>query len=86
VGLVIRSDPTVGAKSAANSAPAQKSAAPALQANNDVTMMSADELDRRCDVARERKIAPMRAAEIEKCKTDRGNDPDWCERLTHVPE
>ena len=41
--------------------------------------MSQQELDARCDRAREAKIAPLREAEIESCKQDRRNDPDWCE-------
>lgn len=42
---------------------------------------SLDELDNRCDVARERKISPLRKEEIEKCKADKSNDPDWCDRF-----
>ncbi|MGI9569566.1 MAG: hypothetical protein ACR2PH_07495, partial [Desulfobulbia bacterium] len=43
--------------------------------------MSLDELDKRCDTAREEKIAPLRESEIEKCKEGKRNDPDWCERF-----
>ena len=42
---------------------------------------SLDELDNRCDVAREHKIAPLRKEEIEKCKADKSNDPDRCDRF-----
>ena len=47
----------------------------------DPSKYSMDELDNRCDVARERKIAPLRKEEIEKCKADKRNDPGWCERF-----
>jgi hypothetical protein len=47
----------------------------------DITKMSIADLDRRCDAARERKIAPLREAEIAKCKQDKRNDPAWCERF-----
>ncbi len=47
----------------------------------DITDMTLDELDARCDQARETRIAPLREAEIEKCKADRRNDPAWCERF-----
>ncbi len=47
----------------------------------DLSKHSLDELDNRCDVARERKIAPLRKEEIEKCKADKRNDPGWCERF-----
>jgi hypothetical protein len=43
--------------------------------------MSLSELGRRCDVAREKVIAPMREAEIASCKEQKRNDPDWCERF-----
>ena len=48
----------------------------------DITTMSISELDRRCADAREKKIAPLREAEIEKCKQEGGRttDPAWCER------
>lgn len=47
----------------------------------DITQLSLAELDRRCDAARQEKIAPLREAEIAGCKADRRNDPDWCERF-----
>lgn len=47
----------------------------------DITQLSLAELDRRCDDAREDKIAPLREAEIAKCKANRRNDPEWCERF-----
>ena len=45
-----------------------------------VSEMSLAELDQRCEVAREAKIAPLRAAEIERCKSQPRSDPAWCER------
>ena len=47
----------------------------------DISEMSLDALDRRCEAAREKKIAPLRAAEIANCKEQEGNDPAWCERF-----
>jgi type IV secretory pathway VirB10-like protein len=47
-----------------------------------IAEMSLEELDRRCEQAREQKIAPLRDAEIARCKAEeRPNDPDWCERF-----
>lgn len=42
--------------------------------------LSLAELDKRCNDAREAKIAPLRAAEIERCKAQPRNDPAFCER------
>ena len=42
---------------------------------------SLEELDRRCEAAREEKIAPLREAEIARCKADKRNDPAYCERF-----
>ena len=47
----------------------------------DIPEMSIAELDLRCEEAREKMIAPMREAEITKCKQDQRNDPAWCERF-----
>lgn len=43
--------------------------------------MSMDELNQRCDAAREEKIAPLREQTIEECKQQPRNDPAWCERF-----
>jgi hypothetical protein len=43
--------------------------------------MSLPQLDQRCDVAREKVIAPLREAEITSCKEQKRNDPAWCERF-----
>jgi hypothetical protein len=45
----------------------------------DITEMSLADLDRRCEAAREEKIAPLRAAEIAKCVQAGTGDQDWCE-------
>jgi hypothetical protein len=58
--------------------PADKKQAPDKP---DITAMSLDELDRRCEDAREEKIAPLRQAEIANCKEQKGKDPAWCERF-----
>lgn len=55
--------------------------APARTVIFDASKLTLGELDERCDAARERKIAPLRAAEIAKCKDDKRNDPAWCERF-----
>ncbi len=57
-----------------------REAAPAYQ-KIDITKMSLADLDLRCDEAREKAIAPLREAEIAKCKQNRRNDPAWCERF-----
>lgn len=54
---------------------------PPLFEKIDVTKMSLADLDLRCDEAREKMIAPLREAEIAKCKQDKKNDPAWCERF-----
>ena len=43
--------------------------------------LSLAELDRLCEDARERAIAPLRATEIEECKATRRSDPAFCERF-----
>jgi hypothetical protein len=45
----------------------------------DITEMSLADLDRRCESAREEKIAPLRAAEIAQCVQAGTGDQDWCE-------
>ena len=53
---------------------------PQLVQKVDVTKMSQAELDRRCEDAREKMIAPLREAEIEKCKQTEDTDPARCDR------
>jgi hypothetical protein len=38
-------------------------------------------LEAQCEAQREQLIKPLREKEIEKCKADRHNDPDYCERF-----
>jgi hypothetical protein len=45
----------------------------------DITEMSLADLDRRCDDAREERIAPLREAEIAKCIQSETGDQAWCE-------
>jgi hypothetical protein len=47
----------------------------------DPTSVSIEELNRRCEWAREEKIAPLRNAEIARCKEDKRNDSAYCERF-----
>ena len=42
--------------------------------------MTLAELDQRCDEAREARIAPLRSAEIKRCKEQPRADPGFCER------
>lgn len=67
--------------SRAASPPEPASDAPVVVAELELSEMSLADLDMRCEAARERKIAPLREAEIAKCKADRRNDPAWCERF-----
>ncbi len=45
----------------------------------DITKMSLADLDRRCEAAREKIIAPLKAAEIAKCIQAETGDQAWCE-------
>ncbi len=71
--------PAVEDLASTNSASLPKAEVPAPAPKNDISRMSLTALDQRCEVAREKKIAPLRAAEIRQCKQDRRNDPNWCE-------
>ena len=54
---------------------------PVLYEKADIGKMSLADLDLRCEEAREKMIAPLREAEIAKCKQDERNDPAFCERF-----
>ncbi|HEY4367835.1 MAG TPA: hypothetical protein VGN07_11435 [Steroidobacteraceae bacterium] len=41
---------------------------------------SSEELQAKCEEAREARLKPLRDAEIAKCKAERGRDPEYCER------
>jgi len=45
----------------------------------DITQMSLADLDRRCEDAREERIAPLREDEITKCIQTETGDQAWCE-------
>ena len=47
----------------------------------DITTMSIEALDLRCEQARERRIKPLREAEIANCKERGEKDPAACERF-----
>ena len=38
------------------------------------------ELEAKCEEAREAKLKPLREIEVARCKTERRNDPEYCER------
>jgi len=54
---------------------------PAPVKTTDITMMSRAELNRRCEEEREKRIAPLRKAEIAKCIKQDGKDPAYCQRF-----
>ena len=39
------------------------------------------ELDRQCEAAREARLKPLRDAQITRCKANKRNDPQFCERF-----
>ena len=59
----------------------EQSDVPHLYEKTDVEHLSIADLNLRCDEAREKMIAPLREAEIAKCKQDKREDPAFCERL-----
>jgi hypothetical protein len=74
--------PAAVSKASDDNQPKQPEAeAPPLFEKTDITRMNIADLDLRCDEAREKMIAPLREAEIAKCKQDKKNDPAWCERF-----
>ena len=52
---------------------------PARAKEIDITEMSLADLDRRCEDAREEKIAPLKEAEISNCIQTETGDLAWCE-------
>ena len=72
--------PGSGAESATPSRPVKPDPPePPPVAETPISEMTLAELDQRCEEAREAKIAPLRAAEIENCKAQPRNDPAFCE-------
>lgn len=54
---------------------------PKVVEKTDITTMSLPDLDRRCADGREKKLAPLREAEIARCKQEEQfDDPAQCER------
>ena len=54
---------------------------PPLVRKADIATLSVADLDRRCEDAREKLIAPLREAEIAKCNQQEDTDPARCERF-----
>ena len=71
--------PSASAADVANpSVPSATQTPPAI-IEPEITEMSLTDLDHRCEAAREKKIAPLKAAEIEKCIRTETGDQAWCE-------
>ena len=62
-------------------APASPESPSTTAAPQPASTLSLEELDRLCEDARERAIAPLRNAAIEECKATPRNDPAYCERF-----
>ncbi|MEO1201781.1 MAG: DUF4124 domain-containing protein [Pseudomonadota bacterium] len=62
-------------------APADAPPAPAPEAPTPISELPLEELDRRCEQARAAKIAPLKAAEIARCKAEPRTDPAFCEQF-----
>ena len=58
----------------------QRTQIPPLVEEIDISQMSLADLDRRCEDTREKMIAPLREAEIVKCKETEDTDPAMCDR------
>ena len=65
----------------ANDSARREAATPLLFEKTDISKMSIAELNLRCDEAREGMISPLREAEIAKCKQNKRDDPERCERF-----
>jgi hypothetical protein len=76
----VKAAPARETRSASHSAQPQIQTQPSTQ-ELDITQMSLADLDRRCEEARERKIAPLRAAEIANCIDTETGDQEWCENF-----
>ena len=46
----------------------------------ELTEQQVQAMEQKCETAREAKLKPLRDAEIARCKSERGTDPDYCER------
>jgi len=61
--------------------PAAQSSSTLVATPQPTSAMSLEELDRICEDARERAIAPLRAVAIEECKASPRTDPAYCDRF-----
>ncbi len=77
----VANPPAVSAASDDKRSKQPETKTPPLFEKTDITKMSAAALDLRCEEAREKMIAPLREAEIAKCKQDKREDPAWCEQF-----
>jgi hypothetical protein len=75
------SSPAVSITGVESEPPQEEVDVPLLYEKTDVADLSIADLDLRCDEAREKMIAPLREAEIAKCKQDEREDPAFCERF-----
>ncbi len=69
------------APSATETAPQAPTSSTSVATPEPARALSLQEMDRLCEDARERAIAPLRTAAIEECKASRRNDPAFCERF-----
>ena len=74
----VKSPPSVAKKVEAESTKIEPQVPPLVK-QVDITEMSLEALDRRCEGAREAMIAPLRKAEIERCIETGTGDRAWCE-------
>jgi hypothetical protein len=76
--------PTIKSQPAVEADVENQSAKPEIQTRPpvkeiDISEMSLADLDRRCEDARDKKIAPLRKAEIANCIQTETGDQAWCE-------
>jgi hypothetical protein len=48
---------------------------------DEFTEQQVEQLERKCEEAREARLKPLRDAEIARCKNEKRNDPEYCERF-----
>ena len=77
---------TINSPSASDADVQKKPAQPDIQKSPlvkevDIAELSLADLDRRCEDAREERIAPLREAEIAKCLQTETGDQAWCENF-----
>jgi hypothetical protein len=82
--IVYAQQTTIKSPSASKTDVENQSAQPEIQKRPlvkeiDIAEMSLADLDRRCEDAREERIAPLREAEIAKCLQTETGDQAWCE-------